>query len=82
MLRKLCCLQAEHNGVVNSISSKFAPGIKTYQLSSIKHAASKPHPVAKTAKEDFDVCKARLSVTLRKVVQEISPGSAIAKSMQ
>ena len=82
MLHKLCCWQAEHNGVVNSSSSKFAPGIKTYQLSSIKHAASKTHPVEKTAKEDFDVRKAGLSVTLRKVVQEIPPGSAIAKSMQ
>ena len=57
----------------NSISS----------LSSIKdHAGSKPHPAAKTAKEDFDARKAGLSVPLRKVVQEIPPGSAIAKSMQ
>ena len=83
MLRKLCCWRAEQNGTVNSNSSKFIQGIKIYQLSSIKeHAASKPHPAAKTAKEDFDVRKPWLSVPLRKVVQETPPGSAIAKSMQ
>ena len=42
----------------------------------------KPHPAARAVKEDFDACKAGLSVPLRKVVQEIPPGSAIAKSMQ
>ena len=83
MLSKLCCWRVEHNGTVNRSSSKFAQGIKIYQLSSIKdHAASKPHPAAKTTKEDFDARKAGLSVPLRKVVQEIPPGSAIAKSMQ
>ena len=83
MLRKLCCWQAEQNGTVNSSSSKFIQGIKIYQLSSIKeHAASKPHPAAKTAKEDFDARKAWLPVPLRKVVQETPPGSTIAKSMQ
>ena len=82
MLRKLCYWRAEQNGTVNSSSSKFVQGTKTYQLFSIKdRAASKPHPAKKTAKEDFDARKAGLSVPLRKVVQEIPPGSAIAKSI-
>ena len=83
MLRKLCCWRAEQNGMVNSNSSKFIQGIKIHQFLSIKdHAGLKPHPAAKTAKEDFDAHKAGLSVPLRKVVQETPPGSAFAKSIQ
>ena len=37
---------------------------------------------SKTAKEDFDARKAVLSVSLRKVVQEIPQDSATAKSVQ
>ena len=68
MLFKLCSRQAEQNGTVNTINSKFVQGSKNYQLSSIRdHDASKSHAAAKTAKEDCH--KVGLSVPPRNTIK-------------
>ena len=64
-------------------TSKFMLGSSNYQKSTLKdHNLSAPHDLALKSKENFDAQKAGSSISPRKVVQQITPTSPIAKSVQ
>ena len=83
MIYKLCYWCAEQNVTVICSTSKFVQGSSNYQKSSLKdHNLSASHDLARKSKENFDAQKAGSSIPPRKVVQQIPPVSAIAKSLQ
>ena len=83
MICKLCYWCAEQNVTVICSTSKFVQGSSNYQKSSLKdHNLSASHDLVRKSKENFDAQKAGLSIPPRKVVQQIPPASAIAKSVQ
>ena len=83
MICKLCYWRAEQNGTVMCSTSKFVQGISNYQKDSLKyHNLSASHDLVRKSKENFDAQKVGSSISPRKVVQQIQPASAIAKSVQ
>ena len=83
MICNLCYCHAEQNGTVMCSTSKFVQGSSNYQKSSLKdHNLSAPPDLARKSKEKFDAQKAGSSIPPTKVVQQIPPASAIAKSVQ
>ena len=83
MICKLCYCHAEQNGTVMCSTSKSVQGSSNYPKSSLKdHNLSAPPDLARKSKEKFDAQKAGSSIPPTKIVQQIPPASAIAKSVQ
>ena len=83
MICKKCYLLAEQNETLMCNTSKFVQGNSNYQKFSFRyHNLSELHDLTCKSKENLDTQKAGLSIPPRKVVQQIPPASATAKSVQ